>query len=64
MEEAALEDKPWQLMGEATSRTRPENSLLQEVVEFDSNVAPVPMITAETTVTLEQLILQRIKDKV
>lgn len=64
MEEEALEDKPWQLLGEVTARTRPENSLIQEDVEFDSNVAPVPVVTMETTLNLEQLIIQRIKDKV
>lgn len=63
-EEALTGDKPWQLKGEVTARTRPENSLLQEDVEFDSNVAPTPAVTVETTQTLESLIIQRIKDKV
>ena len=63
-EEALSEDKPWQLKGEVTAKTRPENSLLQEDVEFDSNVAPVPAVTMETTQNLESLIIQRIKDKV
>lgn len=62
--EAMSADKPWQLKGEVTAKTRPENSLLQEDVEFDSNVAPVPVITVETTQDLESLIIQRIKDKV
>ncbi len=36
MEGAALENKPWQLTGEASSSTRPENSLLQEDLDFES----------------------------
>ncbi|XP_067952164.1 U3 small nucleolar ribonucleoprotein protein MPP10-like [Watersipora subatra] len=63
MEEEALADKPWQLKGEVTAKARPENSLIQEAVEFDSNVAPVPVVTMETTQNLESLIIQRIKDK-
>lgn len=64
MEEEALSDKPWQLRGEVTAKARPENSLIQEAVEFDSNVAPVPIVTMETTQNLESVIIQRIKDKV
>ncbi|KAF6026960.1 MPHOSPH10 [Bugula neritina] len=63
MEDKALSDQPWQLKGEVTARSRPENSLIQEAVEFDSNVAPVPTITMETTQSLEAIIIQRIKDK-
>ena len=35
MEEVALSEKPWQLMGEVTGGARPENSLLQEHLEYD-----------------------------
>lgn len=35
LEKAALQEKPWQLTGEATGQLRPENSLLQEDLEFD-----------------------------
>ena len=35
MEDASLEAKTWQLTGETTATTRPENSLLEEHLMFD-----------------------------
>lgn len=35
LESAAMADKPWQLMGEVTATDRPENSLLQEDLDFE-----------------------------
>lgn len=35
LEKAALSEKPWQLTGEVTAQTRPENSMLEEDVDFD-----------------------------
>ncbi|XP_064620641.1 U3 small nucleolar ribonucleoprotein protein MPP10-like [Lineus longissimus] len=63
MEEASLAAKPWQLMGEAAGGTRPENSLLQEDLQFEHTGTTAPVITEETTQTLEEMIKQRIKDK-
>lgn len=34
-EEENVGGRSWQLMGEATAKTRPENSLLEEHVGFD-----------------------------
>lgn len=63
---AALEsqitgEKPWQLRGEVTAKSRPVNSLLFEDVNYEQNIK-APKITPETTESLEELIKQRIRD--
>lgn len=39
-EEAVSDDKPWALKGEVTAKDRPQNSLLEETVEFDVCTRP------------------------
>jgi U3 small nucleolar RNA-associated protein MPP10 len=52
--------KDWVLMGEATSKGRPHNSLLEEDLEFERLMKAVPVITEETVQGLEERIKARI----
>eukprot|EP01117_Protostelium_nocturnum_P009750 TRINITY_DN3486_c0_g1_i2.p1 TRINITY_DN3486_c0_g1~~TRINITY_DN3486_c0_g1_i2.p1 ORF type:complete len:646 (+),score=376.65 TRINITY_DN3486_c0_g1_i2:80-2017(+) len=62
LEEAAVAEKPWTMIGEVRSKKRPLNSLLEAELDFESAAKPVPIITEETTDSLEEMIKQRIRD--
>lgn len=60
LESANVGPKDWVLMGEAGSRARPQNSLLEEDLEFERVMKAVPTITEETVLILEERIKARI----
>lgn len=64
LEAEALAPKPWELTGEVKSGQRPENSLLETVMEYDQAQPAAPEITPETTAALEEVIKQRIRDEI
>ncbi|KAJ7103497.1 U3 small nucleolar ribonucleoprotein complex, subunit Mpp10 [Mycena belliarum] len=52
--------KDWVVMGEAGARARPQNSLLEEDLEFERVMKAVPIVTEETVQVLEERIKARI----
>ncbi|DAZ93293.1 TPA: hypothetical protein N0F65_012459 [Lagenidium giganteum] len=59
-EQEAVTDKPWELKGEVKSAHRPENSLLEAVLDYDRPTNVAPVITVEVSVALEDMIKKRI----
>lgn len=64
LEESNIDEKTWQMRGEVSSKERYQNTALEEDLQFDHVRQPVPEITEEVTIKLEDIIKQRIKDKV
>lgn len=62
LEQEAIGPKDWTLLGEASSRARPENSLLEEHLDFEQIGKVVPVVTEETVKSLEDIIKARIID--
>ncbi|OQR72854.1 U3 small nucleolar ribonucleoprotein MPP10-like [Tropilaelaps mercedesae] len=63
LEEHRLADKDWKMRGEISARNRPENSLMEEHLDFDHQTRQAPQITRTLTQKLEDWIVQRVKDK-
>ena len=62
LEATNVAPKEWALMGEASSRSRPVNSLLEEDLEFERALKAAPIITEESVNSLEEIIKRRILD--
>ncbi|CAK9297766.1 unnamed protein product [Gordionus sp. m RMFG-2023] len=56
------EKKPWNMVGEVSSKNRPTNSLLEEYLDFNTTAIAKPKITEEYTNDIESVIIRRIKD--
>lgn len=52
--------KKWTLSGEASVRNRPQNSLLEEDLDFERVMKPVAVVTEEVVQELEEMIKSRI----
>ncbi|PKY01844.1 U3 small nucleolar ribonucleo protein Mpp10 [Aspergillus campestris IBT 28561] len=63
LETANVAKKEWMLSGEARAVERPINSLIEEDLEFEKIGKPVPVITAEISGDIEELIKRRIVAK-
>ncbi len=63
LEEENISEKPWMLRGEVSARSRPANSLLEHDIDFEHAGKAAPIITEQVTGTLEQIIMQRIRDR-
>ncbi|KAF7186797.1 U3 small nucleolar RNA-associated protein MPP10 [Pseudocercospora fuligena] len=60
LEAANVAKRDWQLSGEARAADRPTNALLEEDLDFERAGKPVPVITAEVSESIEELIKRRI----
>ncbi|CAH0481040.1 unnamed protein product [Peronospora belbahrii] len=60
LEREAVSEKPWLLKGEVRSAARPENSLLEAVLDYDIPVKIAPVITEEVSIALEKMVKKRI----
>ncbi len=60
LEAASVQKRDWQLSGEAKAADRPVNALLEEDLDFERTGKPIPVITAEVSESIEELIKRRI----
>eukprot|EP00878_Enallax_costatus_P038695 GHUV01044119.1.p1 GENE.GHUV01044119.1~~GHUV01044119.1.p1 ORF type:complete len:189 (-),score=35.71 GHUV01044119.1:228-794(-) len=62
LEDEALGDKPWHLIGEVSAAKRPVNSALEIDMDYDTTNKPLPAPTEEATHSLEDMIKRRIAE--
>lgn len=62
-EDENVREKDWTLMGEASSRERPADSLLEEDLEFERTAKTTPSLTQEDSEALEDMIKRRIRER-
>jgi U3 small nucleolar RNA-associated protein MPP10 len=60
IEEELMAEKPWKMRGETRGTDRPADSLLDSTPEFEVAFKPPPIITAEHTASIEEMIKKRI----
>ena len=63
LEQELLKTKSWDMLGETSSRKRPENSLLEKDLDYQRTIKVAPTITEDVTKTIEDMIKQRIRDE-
>lgn len=63
LEHDLIAEKPWKMMGEAKSTSRPADSLLDSTPEFEVAFKPPPILTAEHTADIETMIKKRVLDE-
>lgn len=62
LEQDMMSEKPWRMMGEAKGTNRATDSLLDSTPEFEVAFKPPPILTAEHTTSIEEMIKKRIID--
>ena len=63
LEHDLISEKPWKMMGEAKSTDRATDSLLDSTPEFEVAFKPPPILTAEHTTDIEEMIKRRVIDE-
>ena len=63
LEKRLIGDKEWILRGEISSKARPQNSLVEQDIDFRKNIKVSSEIDENYNKTLEDIIKQRILDE-
>eukprot|EP00624_Nannochloropsis_granulata_P003356 evm.model.NODE_27139_length_5220_cov_16.187357.2 len=63
LEHELLSERPWELRGEVKAGDRPENSLLEAVVDVELARRPEVLMTVEKGQSIEEMIKQRVMEE-